>query len=115
MTNIKIVPATKALLHQFYKQDVPTMKAYVGVSGDEVHAVFGLRINKNIAYAFSDMDEIARKDKRAVIKGYRKFKELAKHCSAPIWATPDPQYPEANKFLEHIGFVLDGENYRWVN
>jgi len=115
MTNIKIVPATKELLIKYYQRDVPTMRAYVAVAGNEVHAVFGIRINKYIALAFSDIDETARKNKRAVIKGYRKFAEMAKHYSVPIWAVPDPQYPEANKFLEHVGFIREGEIYRWVH
>jgi len=91
------------------------MRAYAALIDNKPHAVWGIRIATHHGVAFSDMDELVRADKRAIVRGYRKFKDMAKNYKLPIYATPDSIYPEATRFLEHIGFEKVGENYKWRN
>jgi len=114
MTNIKIVPATKEYLTQFYSgKSYPTMRAYAGISDEKVHGIFGIRIQNGQAIAFSDMDEIARKNKRIIVKGCRLIRKMIDNFPMSVRATPDARYPEADKFLRHVGFVKDGDTYLW--
>lgn len=64
--------------------------------------------------AFSTLTFDTRQNLRLVVKTVHQYRKLLSHYDKPVYATPDPDRPTADKFLEHVGFIKDEDGkYLW--
>lgn len=62
----------------------------------------------------ADISDRLRKDKRALIRGYRAALAIAAKKNAPVHAVADPDIPGSATLLKHMGFEqLTGDLYQW--
>lgn len=84
------------------------------MDGDEVLAVAGMYPDGHRLCLFADLTDSLRKNKRALIKGYRAVLEMAAKKGAPVHAVADPEIEGSRALLEHMGFQnLTGDLYSW--
>lgn len=83
------------------------------VDGYDVLAVSGLMFAENHWFAYADIPEPARVHKRAIVEAIREMRALMEQCRIPVIAWRDPDEDTAHEFLAHIGFVEDGEDWRY--
>ena len=106
MRNEKIEarPATRAEFKKFYGGDFPdTVRAWVGLVDGKVAAFGGLRYAKNILVLFGDLTDDARARPVALLKGcLALMANISPHI--PVYATPQPEIPAAERFLARLGF-----------
>lgn len=110
---VEIVPATAELLTRFYGEAPKrSMRALVGVCGDEVLGVVALVPDGNRLALISEMKPEARKYRKAIVRAAREIMRIAQAAGAPVHASPDPEIACAKSFLERIGFShLHGDVY----
>jgi len=73
----------------------------------KLEALYGIRFANGEAVCFSELSEVARKQKRAVVQGIRLLRKvLAEHRGVIAYATEGE--PTAKAFIEHVGFTHVG-------
>ena len=104
---MKIVPATTALLQQYYGVQHPfTVRAYVVLDGDEPVGVGGfIRIRHNFMAVFSEAKPGEReKHKKTAVKFAQMLMKIADENEWGLLANPDCDIETAARFLERLGF-----------
>ena len=62
----------------------------------------------------ADISDQLRKDKRALIRGYRAVMAMATSKNTPVHALADPEIAGSAALLKHLGFKhLTGDLYQW--
>lgn len=81
----------------------------------KLEALYGIRFVGGESVCFSELSEVARGQKRAVVQGVRLLRKmLADHVGVIAYATAGE--PTADAFIRHVGFrhvgtALEGEVY----
>ena len=100
---IKIVPATPELLKQFYGDTpLPTMRAIVGVRGNEALGLGGYFVHDARAVVFSEIKPEGLKYKKAIMKGTKQVLGMVRKAGLPAHAIS-----ESARYMDHFGFVKD--------
>lgn len=115
---ITVVPATEALLREFYgDKPWPTMQAWIVMEDGKPITVGGfLRVRQNMRMLFCDTtDEARMAHKITAVKFTKMLLKIADEHGWTLIADPDANISTAPHFLEHFGFKpgLVGEYVRW--
>ena len=115
---MKIVPATDRLVRRYYGTRIPVgMRGYclVDDSGEPVGVVGFLRKSKDVMVIFSEGKPEVYEDRKSIIRVARMMMETADNHGWKLIADRDEDIPSADRFLRHIGFIVDeeGEYIRW--
>lgn len=103
----EIRAADAATLTRFPAADMDgkSARAIAAVRGDEVLGVAGIYRAEAGFLAFASLSDELRADRRAIVRGVRALRALARRCRAPVYATCDERISKAADFLRHVGFV----------
>lgn len=119
MTRLEIVPATTALLTEYYGE-APTksQRAWVGLLDGKPVGVAGFLIGGQYITIFSDLKDAIRPYKREIWRASAYIMAQAKRYRTPVIAIADPDEPTAPRFLSRLGFEFvgscsDGDVYQW--
>ena len=92
-----------------------SVRAIVAIRDGEILGIAGFYVHQSRLVMFSELDEDLKCNKRAIIMGMRKLKEMASLMRLPIHAKA-ADLPTAKGFLSHMGFVDIGQGlYEWHN
>ena len=98
-TDYEIVPATAEIMKSFYGTS-KTCRAFAAVRGDEILGIAGIYFQNDLPILFSDLKASERGNKRLVVHGIRKMRELVEEYHMPVFAeAEDSEVP-----MKHIGF-----------
>lgn len=113
----EIVPATAEMIERFRKCATErTVRAYAAVRGADVIGVFGVYRQPAHLVMFADLTDTMRKDKRAMVHGYRRMLELVKRIGLPVVSIADEDVDGSDVLLTHMGFAPVSERvYAWLN
>lgn len=116
---MKIVPATDALVREYYGDaPIPTMRAYVVLDGDKPIAVGGfIRVRSKLMAIFSESKEGERqRHKLTALKFAKMLLKIADEKGWNLIADPACDIETARIFLVHLGFEPDenGVYIRWA-
>ena len=101
---MNIRPATADEVKTFYPVvGVPVRMVALEVEGD-VLAVAGLAWCEDGVRAVSAMKSEARALPYAIIRGAHIVQAMAEEMSCEVYAEADPEAPNSERLLEHIGF-----------
>lgn len=117
-SKIQIVPATEALIRQFYgDKPLPTMRAYLLLDDDKLVCIAGfIRCYLGGKILFSDICVPNREDYKISLTRFAFFMlRVAKEHGWPLLASPDPAIPTAAELLLRLGFEYrgNGEYVKW--
>lgn len=104
MSTLEFVPATPALVEEYYGGPAPwTMKAYVALKDGRVVGIGGVHFGGGAATAFSEAKEpLSKKDAARCARFMERFLNTFK---APVWA----ECTGSRRLLERLGFRATGE------
>jgi len=103
---VEVTTATRQHLDVFYGRPLPrSVYAIVGIDGGKVIGVAGLYREAYRFVMFSEITPELKRKPKAIIKGFRMLREVARQWDIPVHAQPDSDEPGAAQFLEHLGFT----------
>ena len=104
MTRHEIRVATKEDLFRWFKGPPPCSSRSLVLEIDgELEALCGVQTSRGEIVAFSHINPKARANKRILVEGLKKFRELVQQHRCVV-AYADANEPTAPFFLEHVGF-----------
>ena len=119
MTRLEVVPATRALLTEYYGEPpTKSQRAWVGLLGGKPAGVAGFLFHGQYITLFSDLKPEIRPHKKEIWRASAFIMEQAKRYKTPVLAIADPDEPTAPRFLSRLGFTFvgscsDGDVYQW--
>jgi len=115
MSEVEIIPATAKLIEDYYGKQIPqSVRAYVAIADDQVLGIAGFYVTATRLIMFSELKDELKCNKRIIIRGMRKMRQIAREMKLPIHAVAQKELPTAPSFLEHFGFVKIGQElYEW--
>lgn len=110
----EIVPATAAMLVQFYGAPPSrSMIAFAGLADGVLLAIFGLYYDTGRMVLFSDIRPEARRFKKRLVEGAFRVMALAREKAVPVYAVADC-VDGSVRLLERLGFKPQpGGVYVW--
>lgn len=119
MTRLEIVPATRALLTEYYGQPPSkSQRAWVGLIDGTPVGVAGFLLHGQYITLFSDLGQGIRGHKKDIWRAAAFIMDQAKRYKTPVLAIADPDEATAPRFLSRLGFTFvgtcsDGDVYQW--
>jgi hypothetical protein len=102
---MKLIPATAELWTAFYgKPPTRSMRAWVGMVGEDVVGVVGMYHDTNRMVLFCDMKPEARAYKRVIVKTALFMESTIRTLGLPVVATADCAIAGSERLLRRIGF-----------
>lgn len=115
MSNVKIMPATEAMLTDFYgEKPTKTVRALMGIVNGKPLGLGGYYIDTARVVMFSDISEEGMRYKKTIFTIAKRMLVHARATGLPIWVTPDKKHSDATRMLERLGFKkLNEEVWIW--
>lgn len=110
--------ATKADIDAFYAmEEKPTMRAWLAEVDGEIIGICGIARTRGRWVAFCDIKDELRRFKKVILKtGLLMMREARKAGIRYVYSEPNPDEPNAERFLQALGFHLDPRSmslFRW--
>lgn len=107
-------PATRDDLIAFYGEAPrPTVRALVFEKDGEIVGIGGVKMEGGYFIAFSEIKAGAILGKQEIWRAAKEVARMISGLNVTVYAVP--QSPASVPFMERLGFVSEGEAYRWRN
>ena len=117
VSKVLVVPATVSLITDFYGEPPSkTQKSFAILEEGNVVSIVGVYRNSGKAVLFSDSKPQVEENKkhyaRAAVKSMKLLLPYMKEIGA-VMSVADEKIHRSVEFLEHFGFIKNGEVFIW--
>lgn len=110
MTRCKLVPATQALVEEFYgKVPMFSMRGFIVMFEEKPIGIVGIYTFQEKIIAFSQMKDEMRPLKKEIVRVIKSFMQFLSEMNVPVYAIASQQEPTSLELLPKLGFAYLGE------